>query len=755
MGPLHGPIKTALFAVLIALTLGCDAPPRPDEGAAGAAVADDTRIVELAAAFPLAVSRVETRLIDFGGPEARRHLGEGWSRDEAGKGGSSWVWAVGNRSTLTLFGADDGPRSVVLQARPASPPAGTARRVRVRVGVNGTRVADLHMKPEPVAYRFRIPRGVLRPGQNEVAFDFGEDGGSAAPAAGPPGEPRRSARFQELHLLGGPPEAEPRLQGESIEIPRGTRLETFFHLAPGAALSLAAVEPADRDASGSLLVAVDRDAGPLARARWNAGETPPPLEIPLREAHFVRVSLHALDGAVQLTNAAVSGIALGPPEPPVRSAAAPSDERPNVIIYLVDTLRADHLGAYGYTRPTSPAIDAFAGRSVTFLEARANSSWTRPSAATVLTGLLPRTHGAVGRQDALPESVTTLAERLQRHGYATAGFVTNGNTAEEFGFAQGFDFYDRLPERNRRPEVHVGSAILHRRVLKWLDERDADKPFFLYIHASDPHAPYTPPPAEVRGLAPQVRDLRVGSLAFLKQLESRSAKVLDPPRDDIVSLYDAEIAAWDGNFGDFVNALEKRGAFEDSLIVFTSDHGEEFSEHGGWQHGHTLYGEQLRVPLILHFPDGRHAGERPEVPVEHTDIVPTILEHVRLAQNPELPGARLGERMGQTALRGRPLYSSLNVDGLNIESLELDGLKLVEYGSYPAWESNPRLVELFDLHHDPEEQDDLASRRPVTTGYLRQQLRAYRRGIAAPLGSATGSVDSETEEALRAMGYVE
>jgi arylsulfatase A-like enzyme len=373
----------------------------------------------------------------------------------------------------------------------------------------------------------------------------------------------------------------------------------------------------------------------------------------------------------------------------------------------------------------------------------------------VLTGLLPRTHGAVGRQDALPEAVQTLAERLQRHGYATAGFVTNGNTAEEFGFAQGFDFYDRLPERNRRPGVHVGSAILHRRVLKWLDERDAGPPFFLYIHASDPHAPYTPPPAEVRALAPQVRDLRVGSLAFLKQLESPSAKLRDSLRDDIVALYDAEIAAWDGNFGDFVDALEKRGAFENALIVFTSDHGEEFSEHGGWQHGHSVYGEQLRVPLIVRFPDGRHAGERPAVPAEHTDIVPTILEQVGLAGDPELPGISLEARMSQVAVRGRPLYSSLNVDGLDMESLELDGLKLVEYHSYRARESHPRLVELFDVRRDPEEQDDLAPRRPVTTGYLRRQLRAYRRGIAPPLGSATGSVDAETEEALRAMGYVE
>jgi arylsulfatase A-like enzyme len=181
------------------------------------------------------------------------------------------------------------------------------------------------------------------------------------------------------------------------------------------------------------------------------------------------------------------------------NAVAPSSirlARPNVIVYLVDTLRADHLGTYGYAPPTSPSLDAMAAEGIVFERMFAQSGWTRTSVASLMTGLNPPVHGILGRDDALPEEAITLPVLMGDLGYETLAVITNSNVSETFGFDRGFDTFRYLREqvRDLNPEVHRLSDDVNTEFFAWLDDRETDRPFFAYLHTSDPYAPYTPRP---------------------------------------------------------------------------------------------------------------------------------------------------------------------------------------------------------------------------------------------------------------------
>lgn len=200
-----------------------------------------------------------------------------------------------------------------------------------------------------------------------------------------------------------------------------------------------------------------------------------------------------------------------------------AERRPDVIIYLVDTLRADHLGCYGYPLETSPWIDAFAAESVLFEEAVAQSAWTRPAVTSILTGLDPHSHGVEERLDALPESFDTLPEILRREGYQTAAFVSSAVITAKFGFGRGFDTFRQRVKETIEPQ-RTTSEWVNAETLRWLERRDPDRPFFLFLHTLDPHMPYRPPEPFRQRLAPDA-DPRAGLLenvVALRDIQGRS-----------------------------------------------------------------------------------------------------------------------------------------------------------------------------------------------------------------------------------------
>ena len=309
------------------------------------------------------------------------------------------------------------------------------------------------------------------------------------------------------------------------------------------------------------------------------------------------------------------------------------------MVYLIDTLRADHMGCYGYPRDTSPNLDRLAREGVLFERAYAPSSWTRATVGSLFTGLLPPGHGAQRRDQALRGDVPTLAEMLREQGYATAAFISNPNVLPVFGFGRGFDEVVDVESRSRETRADG----VHSAVFEYLDRpRDPSTPLFLYIHTRDPHTPYEPLPPY---------DTRFRPEPAWSHYEKTKA------------LYDGEIAYNDAEIPNLLDRLEQEGIASNALMAFVSDHGEEFFEHGSWEHGQTLYEEQLAVPLIMTFPGGVHAGSRVERPARITDLMATIADVVGTAA-PEGTGAESLLPLltdGHGASYSPPFYSHLDL----------------------------------------------------------------------------------------------
>jgi hypothetical protein len=285
---------------------------------------------------------------------------------------------------------------------------------------------------------------------------------------------------------------------------------------------------------------------------------------------------------------------------------------PLVVLYLIDTLRADHTSVYGYKRDTTPRLSALARDGVVFEQAIAQASWTKPSVASILTSLPPHRHQVVQLGDALDVKLVTLAERLQLHGFTTGAAISNVVIyGKDTHFEQGFDFYQGLHDPRDRPSKTVRAAPVVDAALRWLDARRG-QPQFLFVHTMDPHVPYTPPPPFNQMYEPHPAPGHPGS-------DPRDGMTDPLDRERFIAQYDGEIAYGDRELGRFIDGLKARGLYDQALIVFVSDHGEEFFDHAQWLHGRSVFDEVVHVPLIVKFPGGRHRGQRVAQQVQTLD----------------------------------------------------------------------------------------------------------------------------------------
>ncbi len=489
--------------------------------------------------------------------------------------------------------------------------------------------------------------------------------------------------------------------------------------------------------------------GASERVRWLAN--------PLGAAAVVGALAALWTGAVALEGA--------PPAPPSAPHGAAPAGAPNVVLVVVDTLRADHLGCYGYAAAKTPHIDALAARGTRYASTFAQASWTRPSFATIFTSLYPSSHGAVHKADSLPDRVDTIAELLARAGYYTVGFADNANISPAFNFGQGFAEYHYLApalffhadEAAAELALYSGLRLVHERFLaramdvhhyyqpaetvtaaveRWLDSPAArHRPFFLFVHYMDPHDPYFVHPFNGVGYA-------------------RVANPNPPPNlaETYRRLYDGEIAYLDQHLGALLDDLGRRGLFDESLIVLTGDHGEEFHEHGGWWHGTTLYDEQTHVPLIVKPPHGGAPGRVVDGLTTSLDIAPTILAAAHLPVPPVMQGHALPLDATPPAERDR-VFAETDLEGNVVQAVRTPTWKFIT-----ANPNNPRGLkpeELYDLARDPGEQIDLAAKEPAQRETLRAALGRSLLEARAHAGSAQHTdVDAVTQERLRALGYV-
>ena len=434
---------------------------------------------------------------------------------------------------------------------------------------------------------------------------------------------------------------------------------------------------------------------------------------------------------------------------PAAGPVPQSDRRsPNVLLVVVDALRTDHLGVYGYPLPTSPNIDALAAESVTFTHALSHSTWTKPSIATLLTSLYPAQHqiGRVAfedsdgyRTDVLSRRLRTLPERFRNGGYTTAALGANLHIKRKTGFGQGFDHF---------VSIRLETAFeLNSRLRSWL-EQVGDRPFFAYLHYMDAHWPYRrtlpgrqgqfghtmikpPPPDHWPRVGPWAEQfLNEASLSALR------------------ALYDQEIAFLDDAFGELLGWLRETGAYENTVVVVTADHGEGFYEHGELQHGFEPFEEVTRVPLLIRLPTWMEIETTTiDDPVGLVDLMPTLLDLAGLQPPRRAEGRSLLPLLRQGELEGRPVY---------LEHAGTFGLRGSTHKLLVAADGE---VRCYDLRTDPQELVPLPDPLPPECRILGEGLTVLKAQLEASqrIQEPTEAVPLEPEEleALRSLGYLD
>ncbi|MDX1631559.1 MAG: sulfatase, partial [Thermoanaerobaculia bacterium] len=687
--------------------------------------------VDLGLRLSVAQVRSPFGSFDFSNPTSEMEtLQEGWSQRpwELEKG---YAWGVGAGSRLTFFAPRSQEVSVRFRAR-AYDAEDDRPDQTIRFFLQGTEVDVVELWPFTRSYRIRLPARKIRAGINHLELRYRW---SQAPAeVDPDSEDERplAVKWEEIRLEGrldgGRGDRAVEAPGGDLLLPPAHRIDYFLHLGPGDRLRLNGLEPQEAPGSPRLVVELEEEgkrdlrnvtiepAGADRSLDVVLGlDTPGPVRLSLLTVNDAGWwdRIRGEPGGLRVLAPRVlrhqsPGVTRN--EPRTRTLAESLPDRPNVFIYLIDTLRADHLGCYGYPRPISPEIDSFAGNAVLFRRAVAPSSWTRSSVASLLTGVHPRSHGAIGRDDALPEEARTLAELLQDAGYRTTAFITNGNVGARAGFAQGFDEFRHLEEEDTE-RIHRFSDELNEAFFDWLDsEPETSEPLFAYVHATDPHGPYTPPEPFRSRFASRVRDPQVGLMEPLQELTRGERVPTDSLRRDLLALYDAEIAFNDAQFGAFLDGLEARGLDRSSVVVLVSDHGEEFYDHGWWQHGKTLYREQIWVPLVVKLPREGAGGSVVEPVVGLVDVVPTLLELAGVDPPPLVQGESLLPLLSGGDVPGGPrrAFAHLDLD-------QRFGESVVTRDSHFVFHRNEHWTGpgLFDWSRDPEETRNLADERPV------------------------------------------
>ncbi len=449
------------------------------------------------------------------------------------------------------------------------------------------------------------------------------------------------------------------------------------------------------------------------------------------------------------------------------------DRRQNVLLIVVDTLRADRLSPYGCATGRTPCLSRLAREGILFSRAIAPSSWTIPSMAALFTGYYPHRLGVqwdlLGGKSRIPAGVSTITEDFAAAGYVTAGFVANYVLAPEQGYGRGFDSYYLAPYKDHS----VTAETLGRRALDWLRDR-GDQRVFCYMHYMDPHSPYDAPGPDgltrwgrrpfVPDQMPGWRDGNVWGLTVGREQVEDEEDVREIGR-----FYEDEVAYLDRQLGRLLVRLEREGLLEDTVVLVTADHGEELHDHGFWSHGFTLYEEVVNVPLLLRVPGLRHrAGSVVHTPVSLVDIRPTLLA---LAGLPAGPAVRDGENLLGPGPQ-RLVFSRTLADAPARSSVFSGPWKYIHFDRPLAvaeppvtapgkWlmDHGPAEEELFHLDADPAERENLAESLPDVRAQLKTALHQWlaeaRPAEARHGGEDTPEADTDMAERLRALGYIQ
>jgi arylsulfatase A-like enzyme len=693
---------------------------------------------------PTEQSRVE---IDFDGWTGGLRTGAGWYAFEPkfddAHHGVAWA-SVYAELYLGRPLADDVELAGI--AAPFSYPGSKPQTLTPRL--NGHRLATLTLPDGWSEFRTPLPREDFVAGVNLLELDF--DHVTSPSAVSSNGDTRTlSVVFDRVAVL-------PRgtaLDGPHTALAKDGSVELFSDAAAWP------LPPATRyDAGFAVLrapaearLSIDfRPAAGEPRSVWSgaAGDLPRSVQFSVTRPEPGRLTVRRTDGGAE------PAVSLSPPALRLDRPTASPAAHPNVFLYLIDTLRADAVGVYGSTRPTTPRIDAFSRDAVVFAEARSSASWTLPATVSILSGVYPSSHGVELAGQELPATARPwLPDLMQRRGYETIGVSQWLLGGSPFGINRGFTrFYMNLAHGAKPPSQGV-------RWFLWrtlLDRPREQKPAFVYLHVTDPHALYRPDPQDMRfaEAAPGTLPLQAYDpwLFWHEGLGRNPADIAH-----LRGLYDGEVHAADREFGAFVDQLRWLDLYDASLIVLVSDHGEEFGDHGGFDHGRTLYEELLRVPLIVKFPRSWNLTGIDRSRVTTIDIAATVLAAAGSSSaEAGLEGmdlAAIARRAAGATPTRRALFAETRGEPVHLAAAYVDTVECIANLGGVDRDGRPAIpFEAYDLERDPREQ------RPLPNGdasarNCREVLARWRARPGLPR-LQHGTLTPDDARQLRSLGYI-
>jgi arylsulfatase A-like enzyme len=422
---------------------------------------------------------------------------------------------------------------------------------------------------------------------------------------------------------------------------------------------------------------------------------------------------------------------------------------PNIVLISIDSLRADHLHSYGYPRNTSPNLDAVAAQGAAFETVISPTSWTLPAHMTLMTSLAPEAHGVITNRLRLGRGIDTLPQRLQRSGYATAGFVSATYLDGLYGFSRGFDEYDDytlLRVAGEKSRVAVTSQQVAQRAVAYLQKHASAKdqrPFFLFLHFFDVHYDYNPPPPYARMFDAAYAGRVTGNVDAIRAgMPSRDL-------NHVVALYDGEIAWVDANIGTILKSLRALGYDDNTIVAITADHGEEFLEHGQAAHYKTLYDEVLRVPLVIRYPGHVAPGRKVQGQVRLMDVAPTLLSLAGLPVAHPRAGSdarSLACLLTSPLLRRAPNLPAFGDLRGEVASVRTGDAKLIR-------NLRTNKEEFYDLDHDPGERLNIDAVSQRERDQLRIILARWRSSAAT--ANSQADLDEEEKATLKSLGYMQ
>ncbi len=696
--------------------------------------------------------------IDFGTPARMKHTNGSW-RNQWGHDGSD------SEGTFTRLGASgdvvfslDEPVALVAHIRMRKHSAS-----QVVVYANSDTMRTIDLQAGVHGYEVPIPASALRRGENQLRL--------RSPGVG---ETDTAVAIYDIHLAreGAPAEAgvppfaelvkEQTFDGvarRALVAPAGTTFSFYAEVPPSAKLAFGIGSSAGGARAHVAIVPAD---GERSETPVTVGTSWGDQVIDLAAyAHgVVRIDFTSEADADADETVAWAAPQIVVPMPEL--ARRPGQAR-NVVVLLVDTLRASKLHPYNPgLRVQTPALDALAADSTVFENAQAPENWTKPSVASILTSLHPMTHNTKEEGSSLPEAALMVSEIYHREHITTAMFSANGYVSDRFGFDQGWDHYTNYIRENKRSDAEnvFGEAA------RWI-EQHKDERFFVYIQTIDPHVVYDPPDEYLRIYDPhpeeytgQVRNRETANLIEGAKRVPPRVTFTEADKQRLRDLHDGEISYHDHYLAGFLDRLRELGLFDDMIFVLTADHGEEFEEHGLWGHGHSVFQELLGVPLIVHWPRAEASGLRVPDTVSTIDIVPTVLEASGVAIPEELEGrSLLGYMRGQPPAAPAVAFSDF-----------LDDRRVIRAGRWKLIVRGNLTWTMFDLQTDPGEQHQLDFGDPhrIALRYLRilqgqflgatnrrDWLHASGSGPSHVLPQADSQIDAELCQQLNALGYVD